>query len=245
LNARAASSLALCVGLALAGCKPRRAPGAKCENVGRFLCEDTTSALYCNEGKYESIPCRGPLGCVGGASSPKCDDSVANEGEKCMTASRETYACAGDREAALVCKDGKWERWRGCKGPGKCVASDERLDCDNTIADVGDPCGGGAGTGSCSTDQAHLLMCRSGRLEIASTCRGPKLCSVDAKAKTIDCDRSIAVEDEPCPNEGELSCSLDGKAQLACKGSKWVKDKDCKRKDGCEYKRGEAPRCAW
>ena len=40
--------------MALVNCKKPPAPGGKCTNVGRYICSDPTTALFCNAGTYQA-----------------------------------------------------------------------------------------------------------------------------------------------------------------------------------------------
>jgi hypothetical protein len=226
-----------CLVILLLNCKSKPAPGGTCTNVGRYVCQDPTTALFCNAGKYQAIPCSGLKGCSGGTLNPSCDDDLAKLGDACMSTTNENYACATDHNSALVCRDGKFQLWRACKGAKHCQVHLDKVDCDNTIGDVGDPCGT-SGSFVCSTDHKMLLMCQSEKLMAANSCRGPKECRLLADNKN-HCDDSQAQEGDPCDTPDEVSCSMDGKSEVVCKGNKYVVKQLCKRKDGCVVRDGQ------
>lgn len=229
--------------VAIAACTGKPSAGDKCKNPGRYVCSDKDTALYCKDGVFTAIPCRGPRGCVGGAESPKCDYDFASEGDACMSPANENYACSLDRAVGLVCKDGKFVRWRACKGPHSCVVHPDRIECDNTYADVGDPCGS-AGSYACSADKKLALVCKNGKYEADGSCRGPDECRVGAQAHKLECDESVAEMGDPCATDDEVTCSVDKKSELVCKAHVFVKKRDCTRKDGCVYQKSAPPLCA-
>ena len=206
-------------------CKKPPAVGGKCTNLGRFICSTPDSALLCNGGTYEAISCRGARGCTGGSLNPQCDDDLAQLGDACFSATNDNYACATDHKSSLKCENGKFALYRTCKGLKGCtvnVKADE-IDCDTSLVDVGDPCGT-SGTYSCSSDHKMELMCQSEKFVPANSCRGPRECRImDDK---VHCDESVALEGDPCDTADEVTCSVDGKSMLTCKGSKFAHKMD-------------------
>lgn len=197
--------------------------------------DDKATALFCTGGVYQMVPCKGPRGCQGGTSHPQCDASVADEGDPCM-AEGERYACDTEKRRALVCKAGKYTLWRSCRGPAACKAKDtSEIECDNTLGEPSDPCA--TGQLACSADHKKLLKCRDEKLEIDSTCRGPKECAIQADRLPF-CDNTIALEGDACSHEGSVACSVDAKSELVCNNHRFVKKQECKRKGGCAIKEG-------
>jgi hypothetical protein len=229
----------------LAQCDTKPAPGGACTIPGRYICSDVRTALYCSGGRYEPIPCKGPKGCTGGTSAPDCDDELADVGDPCMMPANLNYACGFDHKSELVCKDGKFVLARQCKGPGACRINGALLDCDNTIADVNDPCT--AGSFACSTDRMTMYRCDVDKFASDNSCRGPKHCTIKARGskQVADCDDSIAEEGDDCNKNGEVTCSSDGKSELVCQTYKYVKKQDCKRKGGCGPGEDGSLRCAF
>jgi hypothetical protein len=228
--------------LALASCEGKPAAGNKCTNAGRFVCGDAVTALYCEGGTYRAVSCRGARGCSGGIVAPSCDDRSAIEGESCMPPSNDDRACTSDRARALVCRDGRWEAWRACKGARGCVAMEDRVECDATIASVGDPCAS-SDAWACSVDGASLLACKGEKMDVARTCRGSGECKVDIESRKVACDDSVALEGDACDPAGARACSVDKKSELACESGRFVKARPCSRRDGCAPQRGAQPLC--
>lgn len=48
---------------------------------------------------------------------------------------------------------------------------------------------------------------------LASTCRGPRGCSV---AAAVDCDHSVAIAGDACDGPKEIACSQDRRSLLRC-----------------------------
>ena len=108
------------------GLKPT--PGAPCM-VGnnKFQCTDPSNALLCQNGKWVTMPCRGPRGCRGVGTSQTCDDDLAQEGDACVQTLNENYSCSVDHTKELICKDGKFATVRTCKGPKKCTVTGDMI----------------------------------------------------------------------------------------------------------------------
>lgn len=226
---------ALCV----LACTEKPQPGAACKS-GMF-CVDAHSALTCQGGVYQPLACHGPRGCIASGQTASCDMQLAEEGETCL-GTADTYACSLDHKKGLACRDGRWALWRTCKGPDGCTWKNKsNVECDSTYADVGDPCTG-SGNVACGTEKKSLYVCRGDKFEVYKSCRGPLGCTV--KDKLADCDDSVAAESDPCDVQEERVCTVDHKAQLVCRASKYVKEKDCKREGGCAFvSRTSPPKC--
>jgi hypothetical protein len=62
-----------------------------------------------------------------------------------------------------------------CKGMHGCREAFNKLECNQTIADPGDPCDNYEGKFACSTDKKTRLVCKGGKMVKDKTC---KSCSV-------------------------------------------------------------------
>jgi hypothetical protein len=97
--------------------------------------------------------------------------------------------------------------------------------------------------GKCKTGQSFCtkegaLLCGDDNKFVATGCHGPGGCV--QTGSTASCDMSVAVAGDPC-EEGtnNIACSTDKKAELDCKGNKWVVGATCKGAKGCELKDDE------
>jgi hypothetical protein len=210
-------------------CLGKAVAGGKCSKAGDLRCSDPASALYCSAGTYQTVSCRGPKGCTGSATMGyACDDDLASVGDGCLPSTNANYACGTDHKSQLVCKDAKWAMNKACKGPNACTVKNDSISCDNTIADVGDPCT--TGTYGCTTDHTALLHCVSDKFVDDNSCRGPKQCIIKTVGvkQEADCDDTIANEGDPCDEPNELTCGSDGKSELKCVGGKYTHNANCK-----------------
>ena len=172
-----ALTFALALGLALVtallpACG--RSVGSKCK-PGEGVCTNKTTALSCHGGKLAEVACRGPLGCTTYQEHANCDDSVASEGDACMGDGDEEYACSVDKKRALICKDGRFERYLECRGKAGCALLGHQVSCDTSVAAKSDPCKV-QGASACSEDQKEMFVCRDGRFNHYRYCRGPAGC---------------------------------------------------------------------
>jgi hypothetical protein len=95
-------------------------------------------------------------------------------------------------------------------------------------AKVGDKCSGGAAT---CTDKTSALFCIDDTYT-AITCRGDKGCAQNGSV--VDCDESIANEQDPCNAPDAIACSADHKEALRCTNKHFVLDETCKGPTGCK-----------
>ena len=78
-----------------------------------------------------------------------------------------------DKKALLICRGGKMEIGETCKGMHGCRQMGKKLDCDNHLADLDDPCTT-EGDAACSVDKKMRLACKGGKMTKERDCN----CSV-------------------------------------------------------------------
>jgi hypothetical protein len=137
---------------------------------------DKKASLLCAGGKFKAVQsCRGPNGCQIKGDTVTCDSKLAEKGDLCTSPG--TFACTPDLKARLVCGAAqartapgelKFGFDRYCRGPTGCHSID--LGCDETISDVGDPCGI-SGMFACNSDGSAELQCQGGQYVKDHPCR--------------------------------------------------------------------------
>jgi hypothetical protein len=178
------------------------------------------------------MTCHGTGGCQQQGAKVSCDNSVASPGDGCGQAGA---ACSSDMKSALLCTSGKMTLAETCKGPGACKVGNGDIMCDNDVADLNDPCRDD-GDYACTSDKSNALRCAGNKMGLINSCRGPKGCSVihpKPKETDIDCDMSIAQENDPCAIPNNEACTLDKKTMLTCKGNKYTSPVACPGANGC------------
>jgi hypothetical protein len=188
---------------------------------------------------WAPMSCKGAKGCARvehERDDEECDDTLAALGDPCPRSAPLDFACATDLTSALVCKDGRFDLWRRCRGPEGCRVLDGRnVHCDTSLGEPDDPCEH-AGTFACSVDGQTMLECDGKALVPASSCRGPKACFFDkgesgAEPHKIDCDDGVAQPGDPCTQARRITCTVDHKEELVCDGHTFGKKRDCRRSD--------------
>jgi hypothetical protein len=214
------------------GCnKPK--PGSKCteaaKSEGNFkgACLSKGEALACVDGKYTSVKCESkPVGCMETMGSVSCS-MIIDEDEPCF--GDKEYTCSTDHKKMLECSKNKWSLKMACKSSKGCVENAKGVSCTSAEAEEGDPCEKDQkDSGSCNPDKDKLLVCDGKKFVVASTCRGQNKCR--ALGTKLDCDTSLAKIDDPCEDEGKLSCDVAKKVLLKCDGEKFVKEQECKKR---------------
>jgi hypothetical protein len=211
------------------GCKLIKKPtaGEPCTKPGVYYCINPTEAVYCNAGTFVALPCGGPKGCTGVSAAGVCDDDLANVGDACVTSvAGSNYSCAKDLKSEVMCQADKFVLDRPCKGPSACQVKSNAIYCDDSVADVGDPCT--MGRYSCSSDHVTELGCMGAKFAARMSCRGPSQCGYNATTKNVFCDKTVALVGDPCDTEGFKTCAADGKTLLSCSASKYVSAQACK-----------------
>jgi hypothetical protein len=219
----------------LGSCK-RPAPGSPCSNNGKIQCVDAVSGLLCQNSVIVALPCRGPHGC--GMAAATCDDDLAMEGDACQQTLNENYSCATDHTKELVCKDGKFQTASTCRGPRKCAVNGSTIECDDSMAELGDTCVVESGDRNfgCSVDKKTEVECdaATNKFVAFNGCRGAKGCWIEGDM--VHCDASYAREGDPCRPVDNHACSEDARSEMRCSPQMaWAKYRDCKR-EGCKVK---------
>jgi hypothetical protein len=142
---------------------------------------DKKTHLVCDEGKFRTAQvCRGPKACTIKGELPTCDTHLGQKDDVCTKAG--SFSCAVDRKTRLLCRDGKMQIDRFCRGQSGCREAD--FACDETVSAVGDPCGV-AGLVACSEDGKPELVCQGGQYTAQRQCKKVG-CRVTA-SRGIDC----------------------------------------------------------
>jgi hypothetical protein len=227
-----------------AACSPPKA-GGKC-SAGQAACTDGANALTCGaDGKFTPMTCRGAKGCTKAGSAINCDDSIAQENDGCDEENE--VACSVDKKSALECHGNKFVVGETCKGAKACNVDGDKIQCDNDISDIGDPCHF-IGDFACATDKSFALKCIDHKMAKLNSCRGAKGCQVVElpAVKKIEflCDDSLAQLGDECDEDGEHACAMDKKSIYVCKASKFTAFKPCEGPKGCSFdEKGEKFEC--
>ncbi|MBI4951659.1 MAG: hypothetical protein HY908_06470 [Myxococcales bacterium] len=242
--------LLLGTALALVGCRDELRAGDACAPAerGHMRCQNATTALACQQGTWQQVPCHGPQGCSGSGYAGVCDDGVAVLGEPCVQAASrpagEDHACSSDGRSTLVCLTGRWEAARACRGEKGCTHEGAVVRCDQTRAEAGDACNDSQSAfGACSVDGTTMLRCDAARSKTAARPVGrangvfrperpcaPKTgCRIGHVGTIPDrpavlCDLPDARAGAPCPPRSDDApmCTEDGSAILRCHPSRLI-----------------------
>ena len=76
-----------------------------------------------------------------------------------------------------------------------------------------------------------MLVCDGKALAQAASCRGPDGCHIELETRKVDCDDRVAAEEDPCDQEGRITCAVDHQAELVCISQKYAKKRECRRTD--------------
>lgn len=152
----------------------------------------------------------------------------AKPGDKCTGSAPGLPACA-DPSTALVCASGVVTALP-CRGPKACAATRAQVECDNSLANVGDNCDQ-LGDVACAVDKKSALECQNGKFVLAEPCKGARGCIVEGNE--ISCDNDVSDVDDPCRTEGDYACTSDKAMVLKCVNKKFTALNACRGKDAC------------
>jgi hypothetical protein len=219
-------AIALSAVALLVACKPKAGGGC---SGSAAVCVDKASALFCADGTFAPMACRGEKGCAQSGTVVECDESIAVEQDACNAP--DAIACTPDKKEALRCTNKRFVIDETCKGPTGCKLDQEhKITCDNDIADVNDPCHF-AGDYACTNDKSLVMRCEGNKMVPLNTCRGPGHCRIIQVPKTdkVDffCDDSVAQDGDACDTNGEEACTMDKKGMFVCRGNKFGSVRPC------------------
>jgi hypothetical protein len=162
------------------------AVGEACLKDGEPACTgDHKAMIKCEASHWKLIDkCNGTLGCVSSAQGTKCDLGASTEGSPCTKENEGNASCTPDAKGLLLCKGGKMTLAAKCKGMHGCRQKGTELECDETMADLGDVCDSSEYEGkfACTTDKKMRLVCKSNKMVKDRACR----CSV--MIDKVNCD---------------------------------------------------------
>jgi hypothetical protein len=158
------------------------------DEEGSAVCSDPSTLLACRKGTYVRTPCRGKGGCVEEVGRSLCDATVAESGEPCAVDGKK--ACSTDGKQVLACAAGTMTSLYDCRGGRGCSVTSGKIDCDLSIARVGDACDKTSeGTYACSEDSKAITRCAGGRFVADDTCkRGTKCLSEPGSTRCAKAD---------------------------------------------------------
>jgi hypothetical protein len=149
------------------------------DEEGAAVCSDASTLLSCHAGAYVASSCRGKKGCAEEGGRTLCDATVAESGEPCSAEGKK--ACSVDGKRVLACTSGKMEGAYECRGARGCSVVMGKLDCDVSIAKLGDACDKASeGTFACTEDMKAITRCSGGRFVADETCKHGTKCQADA-----------------------------------------------------------------
>lgn len=229
---RSLSLLVPFTALLLSACTPE--VGGSCSD-GDVTCKDANTKLFCKDGKYVAMACKGEEGCKEKDGTLTCDISGNADGDVCAKANEGKGRCSPDGKSQVLCLDEK-VAVIPCRGENGCETNGDTSTCDRSIAKVDERC---RNTGkACSDDKKQMLRCEEDKYIVDSECRGEKGCRVEG-SKVI-CDQSVGLAGDPCTSGS--ACSADGKQMLSCQDGKLALQTHCRGENGCR-RDGSKIRC--
>lgn len=164
--------LLLVVPLACTSSRSAPAPMRECADGPPVCAMNGSSVGQCQNGRWVTLQgCTAgcTLGPGGFAQCGAAPAPVAAGGAGAPCAAEGGYGCTPDRKALTVCRGGRTAIASTCRGKGGCIDGNA-VDCDHSVAMVGDPCESPKEI-ACSTDSRALLRCTGGVYRESEPCR--------------------------------------------------------------------------
>jgi hypothetical protein len=161
-------------------------PGAPCgsDDEGAAACVEEHKMIACRGRQYRAVPCRGPKGCESSGDHALCDTSIAESADPCKD--ENSKSCSSNGKDALVCTLGEMRFVYHCRGPEGCASKEGQLQCDMSIANLGDPCDKKMeGQIACNADGSGTVVCKTQKFLLDEKCKAGTRCS--SKAGSIEC----------------------------------------------------------
>ena len=210
-------------------------PGADCTDT-EGSCLSKSSHLVCMNKKFILETCKGQLGCNDDGKTLLCDNTKADVGDGCEHEG--SRACSVDGKSELRCRDSKFAVEWSCRG-GCTLDANNNPKCTPT-GEIGDICRPDSIV--CDGAQKAQLDCVDGKLAVNRTCHGARGCET-APGGGVRCDRTIALENEVCKQEGFGACDPAQHNVLLCQGGKFTTALHCLGVLHCELPCNYSVRC--
>ncbi len=156
----------------------------------------------------------------GGGCKPKAGGHCSGPGATCT-----------DKASALFCADAAYVPMP-CRGDKGCATTAGVVECDESIANEGDPCNALESI-ACAEGRKEALRCTAKGFVVDETCKGPTGCKIDPGQK-ISCDNDIADVGDPCHFIGDYACTTDKSLVMKCEGNKMTPHNTCRGPKQCK-----------
>ncbi len=96
--------------------------------------------------------------CVSNVEGVRCENASGAVGDTCNQEQKNQAVCSEDKLQLLVCDGEKFFSASSCRGQNKCRAVAKQIQCDTSMAELGDACEE-EGILSCDTAKKTMLKC--------------------------------------------------------------------------------------
>ncbi len=155
---------------------------------------------------------------VSGACKPSIGGSCSEDRTDCSTPTSHFVCLAGHYGLDT------------CKGPKGCAIVDDKVVCDSSKGDEGDPCTV-TNKAVCTSDGKTKVKCEAQKLVFVTQCGGVEGCTSDDRGEAF-CSHPFADPGDRCRGD-EGACSNDQTYDLVCTAGKMVRRFDCRGEEKC------------
>lgn len=160
--------------------------GQQCQDGPPTCSLDRRGVMQCQRGQWVPVQaCPGQQGCTLFNGQIQCDPGQQQAqqpqgpapntpiqanglGQPC--AAEGGYECTPDKRGLTLCRGGRTTMASTCRGVRGCLITGAGVDCDHSVALVGDPCESPKEI-ACGQDGHQFLRCVNGTYQFTENCR--------------------------------------------------------------------------
>lgn len=131
--------------------------GQPCPGAVNDCSSDGKKWLECEGGQWKQHMSCSKL-CVSNVKGIRCENASGAVGDTCTPEQKNQAVCSADKLHLLVCDGASFFSASSCRGQNKCRAVGKQIQCDTSMAEVGDACEE-EGILSCDTAKKTMLKC--------------------------------------------------------------------------------------
>ena len=130
---------------------------------------DGKKMLECEDGAWKLRMGCSKL-CVSNVEGVRCENASGAVGDACTAGQKNQAVCSEDKLQLLVCDGESFFSASSCRGQNKCRAVNKQIECDTSMAELGDACEE-EDTLSCDTARKTMLKCVGKKFVKAQACK--------------------------------------------------------------------------
>ena len=150
-------------------CEVIKDVGEPCPGKVVDCSSDGKKMIECEGGAWKQRMACSKL-CVSNVEGVRCENASGAVGDACTPEQKDSAVCSEDKLQLLVCDGAKFFAASSCRGQNKCRAVAKKIECDTSMAELGDACEE-EGILSCDTAKKTMLKCTEKKFVKEQACK--------------------------------------------------------------------------